>query len=80
MDPETSQINLEKMKEKALREIKKIPSEDDITRERSKSNKKEKKHKKRKNKSRSRSKRRSKSKSSKKARYSSTESRYFISN
>lgn len=70
------------MKEKALREIKKIPTEEENTRERSKSNKKEKKHKKKKNKSRSRSKRksRSRSKDSKKGRHSSTESRYSSSN
>ena len=70
MDSEST-VNLEKMKEKALREIKKIPSEEDN--ERSKSNKKEKKHKKKKN--RSRSKRRSRSKSSRRNKNSSTESR-----
>lgn len=81
MDPETTQINLEKMKAKALREIKKIPSEEEGDKERSKSNKKEKKHKKKKNKSRSRSRKRSRSKSrsSKRNRHSSTESRYNFS-
>ena len=77
MDPEQTQINLEKMKEKALREIKKIPSEEEIVKDRSKSNKKEKKHKKKKNKSNSRhrKKSRSRSRSSRRNKHSSTESR-----
>ena len=61
MEQESTITNLEKMKEKALREIKKIPSEEDYHKERSKSNKKEKKQKKKK-KNRSRSKNRSGSK------------------
>jgi hypothetical protein len=73
MDPQSKIINLEKMKENALREIKKIPSEENYYKERSKSNKKEKKHNKKR--FRSRSHKRSRSKSSRRRKNSSTESR-----
>ena len=70
MDSESAIKNLEKMKEKALREIKKIPSEEDGEKDRrSNSIKKEKKHKKKKDRSRSRK------RSSRRYKNSSTESR-----